>query len=489
MLELMVLIPFSGAVLCLFLPGQLRRWPGLLSAGSVLMISVLLARDIYLHGAIRRHLGGWVEPLGIGLHIDGLSVFFILMTGLVGFLVSLYSFSQFSFGRSRDQAAHFWPLWLLLWGALNTLFFVSDIFNSYVVLELISISAAALAALSGSRASLVAALRYFLVAMAGSMAFLLGIGFIYAQAGTLDMFLISAAEPGDPLMAAALGLMTVGLIMKTALFPFHFWLPPAHGEAPAPVSAVLSALVIKGSFYLLLRLWFSAFAGNIINPPVAAVMGGLGFAAVIWGSYQAIIQDRLKLIIAYSSIGQIGYLFILFPLMFVSADPAWQTEAWTACTYQTISHGLAKAALFLAAGNLIQASGTDNIRSMRNIAGRLPMTTFTLGLAGVSLMGLPPSGGFVAKWMLLQSILASGQWWLAAAPVLGGLLTAAYIFKILAHTFISDENSVCCLPVSYLMEKSALLLAIFSILIGFRAEEVIFMLENRMSFEIIGGSP
>ncbi len=485
--ELLILVPFTGALLCFLFPGHIRDVIGLLCAVLTFVASIILTGNIYQNGPIRLNLGGWKEPLGIGMCVDGLSVLFIFLTGIVGLLVSLYSVSFFSKANNQSLAKHFWPLWLFLWGSLNSIFFVSDIFNAYVVMELISISAAALAALSGTNASLIAALRYFLLAMAGSMAFLLGVGFLYAQTGTLDMYLLGAVTDGGPLMAMALGLMTVGLIMKTALFPFHFWLPPAHGEAPAPVSAVLSALVIKGSFYLLLRIWCTVFQDTTASPQTATLLGLLGLTGVIWGSYQAIIQNRLKLIIAYSSVGQVGYLFLLFPLVFITLDPAWKIEAWTACVFQTISHGLAKAALFLAAGNLIHATGTENLKSMRNIADRLPMTTFTLALAGVSLMGLPPSGGFVAKWMLLQSILASGQWWLAAAPILGGLLTAAYIFRILSQAFVSDDQISCCGHVSFVMEKSALLLAIFSILIGFRSKEVIFLLSEQVYFVIQGG--
>jgi NADH:ubiquinone oxidoreductase subunit 5 (subunit L)/multisubunit Na+/H+ antiporter MnhA subunit len=207
----------------------------------------------------------------------------------------------------------------------------------------------------------------------------------------------------------------------------------------------------------------------------------------LWGSYQALIQSRLKLIIAYSSVGQLGYMFLIFPLLSGVLEPAWKLQAWTGCGYQVLSHGLAKAALFLAAGNLIQATGTDNIHQLRNIAVCLPMTSFTIGLAGVSLMGLPPSGGFMAKWMLLQAILASGQWWLAMVPVLGGLLTAGYMFRLLSHTFVSEAQSACYGRVFFGMEKTALILALSSILIGFRAQEVVFFLQERTAVLALGG--
>lgn len=487
MVPALVLFPFTGAILCFLLPGGIRWVAGLFCAVFSFSASLILTRKIYLQGPETINLGGWTENLGIEMSVDGLSVLFILLTGTVGLLVSVYSVYFFSENQQPEQAKHFWPLWLFLWGSLNSLFCASDIFNAYVVLELMTISAAALAALSGTSTSLTASLRYYLAALTGSMIFLLGVGFIYAQTGLLNMHSIGEVAPAGPLAAMALGLITVGLLIKTALFPFHFWLPPAHGEAPAPVSALLSGLVIKGSFYLLVRIWLTVFKDTAAIGQAAALIGFLGVVAVVWGSYQAIMQDRLKLIIAYSSIGQTGYLFLLFPLVFSIPEPAWGIEAWTSCMFQTLSHGLAKAALFLAAGNIILATGTDNVNSLRNIADGLPMTTFTLALAGVSLMGLPPSGGFAAKWLLLQSILSSGQWWLAIAPVLGGLLTAAYVFKILSHTFISDRKVSCCRKVPFIMEKSALLLALFSILTGLWAEKVVFLLSEQSFLQVQGG--
>ncbi len=484
---LFLLLPFAGVVLVFLLPDQSRPYAGLLTAILVFLTAWTVAVDVSLHGPMYISLGSWPQPLGIGIYIDGLSILFLLLTAVVGLLVSVYAWSYFSLPENRTKGPHFWPLWLVLWGGLNALFSTADIFNTYVLLELVGISAAALAALAGNLPSLTAALRYFLVAMAGSLAFLLGVGFIYAQTGQLDMYSVAQSAPDTPLMAAAFGLICVGLMCKTALFPFHFWLPPAHGNAPAPVSAVLSALVIKGSFFVLLKFWFVVFH-DLSGPAHSGwILGILALAAALWGSYQALIQSRLKLIIAYSSVGQLGYLFLIFPLLSGVLEPAWKLQAWTGCGYQILSHGLAKAALFLAAGNLIQASGTDNIHQLRNIAVCLPMTSFTIGLAGVSLMGLPPSGGFMAKWMFLQAILASGQWWLALVPVLGGLLTAGYMFRLLSHTFVSEAQAACYGRVYFGMEKTALLLALCSILIGFRAQEVVFFLQERTAMPILGG--
>ena len=164
-----------------------------------------------------------------------------------------------------------------------------------------------------SATALTAALRYLFVSLSASLFYLLGVGLVYGQCATVDLPSLAAqAQPG-PTLWVALALMTGGLIAKAALFPMHFWLPPAHANAPAPVSALLSALVVKGSFYILLRLWFEAFPA-LLTPAVAQLFGLLGAAAILWGSVNALFQTRLKLLIAYSTVAQLGYLFLLFPL-------------------------------------------------------------------------------------------------------------------------------------------------------------------------------
>jgi multicomponent Na+:H+ antiporter subunit D len=292
-----------------------------------------LVSQLARHGEMLHELGGWAAPLGITLRADGLSVFLVLMVTLVGFAVSVYAAGYFRQGQAsgsdspskparderdgRDQKdtsherAYFWALWLFLWASLNALLFSRDLFNLYVTLELLGLSAVALVALADAPVALGAAMRYLLVSLLGSLAFLLGVALVYAAHSTLDLMLLKEAVAG-PVTPVALGLMTAGLLMKTALFPLHFWLPPAHANAPAPVSALLSALVVKASFYLLLRLWFEVFA-DVATRGALDFLGALGAAAVLWGSYQALRQPRLKLVVAYSTVAQLGYLFLLFP--------------------------------------------------------------------------------------------------------------------------------------------------------------------------------
>ncbi|HID66915.1 MAG TPA: oxidoreductase, partial [Roseibacterium sp.] len=352
--------------------------------------------------------------------------------------------------------------------ALNALFLSADIFNIYVTFELMGLAAVALVALAGSREALGAAMRYLLAALLGSLAYLLGVALLYHGFGTVDIALLAERVEPSPIIWAALGLMAAGLLLKTALFPLHFWLPPAHASAPTPVSALLSALVVKASFYILLRLWLEIFDPLVGGAGVEQLLGLLGAAAILWGSVQALRQTQLKLLIAYSTVAQIGYLFLAFPLVAATG-----VSAWSAVTYLVLSHALAKAAMFMAAGNLLCFGGHDRIADLDRVVQRLPLTAGAFALAGVSIMGLPPSGGFIGKWLLLEAALMQGRWDLVIVMILGGLLAAGYIFKVLGYAFTQADISHESKAVPASMEWTALLLACGAILLGFLAVPVL----------------
>jgi formate hydrogenlyase subunit 3/multisubunit Na+/H+ antiporter MnhD subunit len=255
--------------------------------------------------------------------------------------------------------------------------------------------------------------------------------------------------------------MFAGLMLKTALFPLHFWLPGAHGAAPAPVSAVLSGLVIKASFYVLVRLWLQLFPAPLSGPD--QLLGLLGSAAVLWGSIQALRQERLKMLLAYSTVAQIGYLFLVFPL---SGTIAAQT-AWLGGLMFIASHALAKSSLFLCAGNILHHYGHDRVHKLGEVARGEPVTLFAFGLAGISLIGLPPSGGFSAKWLLIQAALASGQWWWVLVIVGGGFFAAVYVFRVLSDG-LTATNGVHERQIAVpAMAGAALFLALGATLVGF----------------------
>ncbi len=458
---LLILLPLMGGMACFLWP-RIAKILGLVLTFVGVLSVVGLGWQIMSNGVYHHAVGGWGAPLGINLYADGLSLLMLAITALVGFGISVYSSGYFE----RQHSTRFWPLWLLVLAALNALFLSNDIFNLYVTLEVMGLAAVALAALTGSRDALSGAMRYLLANLLGSLSYLFGVALLYHGFGSVDITTLAVQVKGSPTTWAALGLIGAGLVLKTALFPLHFWLPPAHASAPAPVSALLSALVVKASFYILLRLWLEIFGP--LGGDVDTLFGVLGAVAVLWGSLQALRQTRLKLLVAYSTVAQIGYLFLAFPLA-MSAG----VMAWNAAVYLALSHALAKAAMFLATGNMLRFGGHDRIADLDRVVQRLPLTATAFALAGVSIMGLPPSGGFIGKWLLLEVALAQGQWGLVVIIVLGGLLAAGYVFKVLGQAFTQAAVMHESRAVPASMEWAALLLAFGAILLGFLATPVL----------------
>ena len=431
-----IMLPLAAALLAFAFPRR-SAVIGITAVVGTVLVAVITTREVAVSGTILHALGGWEPGLGIALRADTLSVALLLMSTLVALAASWYAKSYFT--KPATQA-RFWPLWLLLITSLHAMLLSADLFNLYVTLELLGLSAVALAALSGSREAVAAALRYLTLGLIGSLAFLAGVAVVYARYGTLDMLTLAGLIGPEPASWLALGLMSAGLMLKSALFPLHFWLPPAHANAPAPVSAALSALVVKAAVYLMMRLWLDLFA-PAFDPRLAWLPGLLGATAVLWGSWKAFRAERLKLLAAYSTVAQLGYLFMFFPLLTaMPAGPA-RDAAFGALVLMALTHGFAKSALFLAAGVIQQRAGHDRIEAFGGTARILPVTTFTLALAGVALIGLPPSGSFLAKWQLLSTAIAIGQWFWVPVVAAGSLVAAAYAFRVLGYAFGTGESA------------------------------------------------
>ncbi len=260
-----VLAPFVGMLLGLALGGRQVQRVAFVLMPLALVLALGLAVAWQREGQTLVYLlGGWAPPLGIALRADGPAVAMLLAVAGVVCGIGLFARADFGtpVGAPESRAAFsYWLLLMAVWGALNLVFVSGDLFTLYVALELLTFAGVPLVCLAGSGETLRAALRYMLFALCGSVLYLLGAVLLYGGYGTLDMPLLAGMVRPGPVAWTALALMTVGLLAKTALFPLHLWLPPAHGGAPAAASAVLSALVIKGSWFLVLRLWFDAMPG------------------------------------------------------------------------------------------------------------------------------------------------------------------------------------------------------------------------------------
>jgi multicomponent Na+:H+ antiporter subunit D len=335
-----VLLPLLGALLCGVLPRRHGAAVALVTASLTTGLVAALNLRVLDGGPVEVLSAGYAPPLGIALVADGLSAAFLMMTAVVGLLLTVYATGD----ETARGGTMFWALWLALWSSLNAVYLSGDLFNTYVALELMGLSAVGLVALAG-RPALPAALRYLVVAVLGSLAYLLGVALVYGELGTLDLRQVGAAAGPQTALAVALALMTVGMALKSALWPLHGWLPGAHGGAPAAVSPALSALVIKASVYVAVRLWSTTLPG-VGGAAAAQLLGALGAAAVVWGTLLALRQQRLKLVVAYSTVAQVGYFFLVFPLALGGdVDPAAARDGWAGALLVALAHGLAKASI------------------------------------------------------------------------------------------------------------------------------------------------
>src|SRR5215831_3995990 len=471
LLVVAIVLPVVGVLLSLALGGRHAERIALILMPAGLAVAGAITAGVWRARAIMQYfVGSWHPPLGVAFRADGLSAVMVLVTALLICGIGLFARAQFASPRQGEARAPsvFWTLLLTTWAGLNAVFLGGDLFNLYVALELLTFAAVPLVALDGRAETLAAALRYLLFALLGSILYLLGAVLLYGGYGTLDIVLLSDRIHAGPVAAAAVSLMTAGLLAKAALFPFHLWLPPAHAGAPAPASALLSGLVVKAPFFLVVRLWFDVMT-RLPEPAAAQLLGALGAAAIIFGSVLALRQARLKLLIAYSTVAQIGYLFLMFPLAInPETGHPWGNAAWTGGVLQAISHAFSKAAMFMAAGLIAEAVGHDRIAGLSGLGRALPITVFAFALGGLSLMGLPPSGGFIAKAMLLTAAVAEGQWWWAVIVLTGGLLAGGYVFLVLAQALTDPIEPLRLLTtITPGRQAVVLALALCAVLLGF----------------------
>lgn len=479
-MTLAVLLPLFGAIAGFVVP-RAAAGIGLVAVTATGGVVVMLARQVIGEGAVTVPLGGWGAPLGIDLRADGLSVAMLLLTTGVGFLVSLSALNSFGKGgeETNRQRQYFWPLWMLLLTGLNGVYLSTDIFNLYVMIEIIALAAVGLTVLSGRAAALRAGLEYMYASILGALLFLLGVGFIYMQIGRLDFAGLTGAAPSGALIAAV-ALILVGLGLKTALFPLHFWLPEAHANASAPASALLSGLVVKAALYIVLRLvQYMPFPSE----DLLTLIGVMGTGAVIWGGIQAMRAERLKLLVAWSTVAQIGLIFVAF----ARAGEAGLGESWKAATIMILAHGIAKSAMFLAAGRISDEVGHDRIRDLDRSRVRPTLAQFTFALAAISLIGLPPSLGFIAKWTLMEGAMAAGYWHWIAVTMIGTLLSVAYFSLVLAGFLRFDRVRA---PLGEhqgwaLADAAPLTLAVAAMALGLLAAPILGLIEIGQPFGAI----
>jgi len=385
-------------------------------------------------------IGKWSIPLGINLVLDGLSSLMLLAISVVSAAAMLFS------ARYMEQytaKAKYLSLFLLMVAGMNGVVLSGDIFNLFVFLEIASLASYALVGFGCEHEELEASFKYMVLGSIGSIFVLFAVALVYGNTGTLNMAYISEAIQYSGMNAGldfALALFIVGFGLKAALVPFHAWLPDAHPSAPAPISAMLSGILIKTlGIYALARVVFNIFG---VSVSVGWLLIVLGLLSMVAGAFLAIGQWDLKRLMAYSSISQIGYVILgigLGATLIARGDNlAWASLAILGGLFHLVNHAVYKSLLFLTSGSVEMSTGTRQLKQMGGLAEKLPITRTTCTVASASIVGIPPFSGFWSKLILVIAAVQAQFYWIAAIIVFVSLCTLIMYLKVQRYVFLGE---------------------------------------------------
>ena len=430
---LLVVIPLLSATVTAILPGARSAWLlALVVTWACLGIAAWQLMLVADGTVISYELGGWAPPWGIEYRIDAMNAFVALLVSGIAAITLPYALRSVEKEISHRQIPLFYALFQLCLVGLLGIAQTGDVFNLFVFLEISSLSSYALIAMGEQRRALTAAYQYLIMGTIGATFLLIGIGLIYAETGTLNMMDLN--QRLNPILNhrtvhTGFAFIVVGIALKLALFPLHLWLPNAYKYAPSAISVFLAATATKVAVYIMLRMVFGVFTDDFINStPADQMFLLLGIVGVIMASAAAIYQRDVKRLLAYSSVAQVSYMVLGIGLSSVLSV--------TAALVHVFNHALMKGALFMACGALVYRLGSSRFEYLNGMGRRMPWTFAAIFIAGLSLIGVPGTAGFISKWYFVRAALEQQAWAIALIILLGSLLAVAYVWKLVELLFL-----------------------------------------------------
>ncbi|MCX7917734.1 MAG: proton-conducting transporter membrane subunit [bacterium] len=422
-LPLFIIIPFGMAFFIPMVSRKIKWVPDVL--GNITTFILLILSLMTLNLEYVYHIGGWKAPFGIVLVLDGLSCLLLIIINLISFMATLFSVEYLE--KLYTSKLRYYSLFLLMVGGMNGTVLSGDLFNLFVFMEIASIASYALVAFGCQASELEASFKYLVMGNVGSLLVLYAIALLYGKTGSLNMADVAKILiniPYDNLIAFAFVLIISGFMIKSALVPFHAWLPDAHPSAPSPISAMLSGVVIKAlGVYVVIRLIFNLFG---FTPLISNVLIYMGVISMIFGVCLAVLQWDLKRLLAYHSISQMGYVFtgigLGTPLGILGG------------LFHLFNHSLFKSLLFLNAGSIEYEIGTRDLNKMGLLYKKMPITSFATFISSMSISGIPPFNGFWSKFIIILAAIKAGRPIIAFWAVIGSILTLSSFSKVLKYS-------------------------------------------------------
>lgn len=431
--SLLVAIPLASAFATPLIglgSKRIAKWIPPLALAANLAVGLVLLPEV-VEKAIVVSIGGFPPPFCINLMVGPLGLSLGILISFVALLISIYAVDHI---KTEPTEKYHTLFLLLVTGALGIVL-TGDVFNLFVFFEILCISSYALTAYERDRSGSEAAIKYLIQGTLGSTFILIAIAFLYGLFGTLNMADIADKIPSaEPVhLFLTLAFFVVGFGVEAAIFPLNSWLPDAHSSAPAPVSAILSAIAIKTGVYAIARV-----AYTLLNAQgFMLLISVIGVITLFMGEIAAYRQkEDIKRMLAYSSIGQIG--LIMFAIGMTTQFGLF------GALFQLVNHALAKCLLFLAAGYMIYRVGSKKLTEMEGLGRHMPLTAIAFTVAVFSLVGLPPFAGFMSKLSIVCAALEMNETAylvLIIAVLVATVIEAGYFFRVVQGLYFKDGGS------------------------------------------------
>ncbi len=433
LLEYLIAIPLAASFL-IVLFGKRFKYAGeilsVISAAALFIISASCAGSILIQAPIIFKVGHWSPPFGIPLIGDGLSVLILVVANMITLAVIIYSIG---YARQYTDNWKYYTLLMIMTAAVNGLVMTGDLFNLFVFLEIASITAYALVAFTNEDEALEGAFKYAVLSAVASSFVLLGIALLYGYTSTLnmaDMASVIFAKGPARLIPFVSALFLMGFGLKSALAPFHTWMPDAYTKAPATIAAMSSGVLIKTlGIYALVRIFFCVFG---MTDKISFIFIALALLSMIGGGVMAFGQSNIRRLLAYSSISQVGYILLGFGI----GTPL----AITGSIFHLFNHSVAKSLLFLNVGAIENHYGTSDINKISGLVSRDRICGYT-NLTGImSICGIPPFGGFWSKLIIIFACIQAHRPILALVTVAVSILTLVYYLKAYTPALFGTDS-------------------------------------------------
>jgi multicomponent Na+:H+ antiporter subunit D len=421
-------IPLAAAFFNLLIAKVSKRLSDYV-AFLVTAVLAIMAVKMLFEAPFMYKVGGWLPPWGILLVSDGLSSLMLVVINVIGCLAIVFSFKYMTTYTAKPK---YYSLFLLMMAGMNGVVITGDLFNLYVFLEIASIASYALVGFGCEKEELEASFKYLILGGVASTGILFGVAFLYSMTGSLNMPDVAQQLEfigWNRALAFVIALFIMGFGLKASSVPFHAWLPDAHPSAPAPISAMLSGVLIKAlGVYTLMRILFNVIGQNAL---VAGIVMFLGALSMVIAGLLAVGQGDFKRMLAYSSISQIGYVMIGFGLALnPNVDIAVAALGLVGGLFHLVNHAVFKSLLFLGSGAVEYSTGTRDLGRLGGLVKKMPVTGTTISIGSLSIAGIPPFNGFWSKLIVILALLKGGYYIYGSIAVIVGFITLIYFIKL-----------------------------------------------------------